>query len=457
MKFYNTLGRKIEEFKSIKKNEVTLYTCGPTVYDNAHIGNLRTYIFQDLLKRALMEEGYRVNHVMNVTDVDDKTIEKSNGIKSDFTKNVKKYEEEFFIDCKKINIIPPDIVTRPTEYIEKIVKFIEELIEKGYAYKADDDSTYFSIDKFKDYGKLSKLNKEGIKAGARVSQDEYEKENPADFALWKAWDENDGEIFWDPSTWLGAGTSLGKGRPGWHIECSTMATDVLGPTIDIHSAAVDLIFPHNENEIAQAEAKNGKQFVNYWIHGEHLLVDGKKMSKSLNNFYTLDDIISKGFDPLDFRYLVASSHYRSKLNFTWRGLQGARNARIGVENIISPVKDNDGTINQSYYKKFVQKIEDDLNTPEALAVVFEIIDDKKIEPADRFRTINKINETLDIFNFSKNVPEEIERLAEERKRSRTDKDFEQSDQLRKKINAQGWEIEDLANNEYELKEKKLLG
>ena len=275
MKFYNTLSKSLEEFKPIETGKVKLYTCGPTVYNFAHIGNLRTYIFEDLLRRLLEFSGYNVVQVMNMTDVDDKTIKAAGGNRDEFSTLTKKYEKAFLSDLEELNILRPTEITRATEYIDQIVEFVSELLDKGFAYKGQDGSIYFSIDKFADYGKLSGLDKNGIKSGARVSQDEYTKENPADFALWKAWDESDGDIFWD--------TSLGRGRPGWHIECSTMSQDKLGETIDIHTGGVDLVFPHHENEIAQSEARTGKRFVNFWLHAEHLLVDGKKMSKSLGN------------------------------------------------------------------------------------------------------------------------------------------------------------------------------
>ncbi|HPL01744.1 MAG TPA: cysteine--tRNA ligase, partial [bacterium] len=307
MKLYNTLSRSVQEFQPINKERVTIYTCGPTVYNYAHIGNLRTFLFEDFLRRALKYLGYRVFQIMNITDVDDKTISAGNGKMGKFKKLTKKFEEIFWQDLSKLSIEKPESTPRATEHIEQIVAFVSDLLKKGYAYRGDDGSIYFSINKFKDYGKLSQLDKSGIKSGARVSQDAYSKDNPADFVLWKAWDEEDGEIYWDPSTWLGTGTELGKGRPGWHIECSAMSGDKVEGTIDIHAGAVDLIFPHHENEIAQSEAKEGKKFVNFWLHAEHLLVDGKKMSKSLNNFYTLGDIEEKGYSALDFRYLTLTA------------------------------------------------------------------------------------------------------------------------------------------------------
>ncbi len=446
MKIFNTLSQKKEEFNPSVGNKVSFYACGPTVYDIAHIGNLRTYLFEDILKRVLIANNYEVKHVMNITDVDDKTILKGERKLDEFKKVVKKYEELFFIDLKKLNILKPDVVTKPTEYVEKIVLFIEDLVKKGFAYKAKDNSIYFSIDKFKDYGKLSRLDKSGIKIGARVEKDEYNKENPADFALWKAWDEDDGEIFWE--------TRLGKGRPGWHIECSTMANDVLGETIDIHAGAVDLIFPHHENEIAQSEAKNGKPFVNHWIHGEHLLVDGKKMSKSLGNLYSLADLEEKSFSPMDFRYLVFGTHYRSKLNFTWEGLASAKNARERLSRLLLGSRSGDGKILDKYLNQFMDKVNDDLDTSSALAVLWEMIRDENIANLDKKKTFSEMNKIMGlVFEEAKSAPKEVIVLAEDRKKAREDKAFQESDKLRNQIEALGWQIEDLSENRYELKEK----
>jgi cysteinyl-tRNA synthetase len=318
-------------------------------------------------------------------------------------------------------------------------------MERGFAYEAKDNSIYFSIDKFKDYGKLSRLDKSGIKIGARVEKDEYNKENPADFALWKAWDEDDGEIFWE--------TSLGKGRPGWHIECSTMANDVLGETIDIHAGAVDLIFPHHENEIAQSEAKNGKPFVKYWIHGEHLLVDGKKMSKSLGNLYSLGDLEKKGFSPMDLRYLVFGTQYRSKLNFTWEGLTSAKNARERLSRFILENKSNEGQILDKYLDAFMSKVNDDLDTSAALAVLWEMIRDENAKAGDKSKTFFEMNKIIGlVFQETKSAPKEVAILAEERKKAREDKDFQKSDEIRNQIEDLGWVIEDLPENRYELKE-----
>lgn len=444
MKLYNTLSKQKEEFEPIEDKLVRYYSCGPTVYDLVHIGNLRAYLFNDFLKRTLVADGYKLNDVMNITDVDDKTIRNSGGDLVKFKELTKDYEDKFWQDLKSLNIRSPKAITRATEYIEKIVEFIKDLIEKGYAYKAADGSTYFSIAKFSDYGKLANLDQDNLRSGARVGQDEYDKENPADFALWKAWDESDGEVSWE--------SDLGKGRPGWSIECSVMSTDALGDTIDIHTGGVDLIFPHHENEIAQSEAKTGTRFVNYWLHNDHLLVDGQKMSKSLRNFYTLSDIEAKGFSALDFRYFVFGAHYRSKLNFTWAGMAAARNARERMKRFVTDNESETGEVCQIYLKKFMSKLEDDLATPEALAVVWELIKDEIKTPGKKISTLKKIDEEILGFGlFDKDeMPTEIVKLAEKRKTARDNKDFAKSDELREELKSKGWLVEDIADNKYKI-------
>jgi len=436
MKLFNTLSKSVEKFEPIEQGKVKLYTCGPTVYNFAHIGNLRTFIFEDLLRRTLELVGYHVDQIMNMTDVDDKTIAAAGGEPEEFKKLTKKYEIAFLADIAKLNIEKPTEITRATEYIDKIVDFVSDLVDRGFAYKGDDGSIYFSIEKFTDYGKLSGLDREGIKAGARVSQDEYTKENPADFVLWKSWNSTDGEIFWE--------TKLGKGRPGWHIECSAMSQDKLGETLDIHAGAVDLIFPHHENEIAQSEARSGKKFVNFWIHGEHLLVDGKKMSKSLNNVYTLADVEKKGFSALDFRYLCLSAHYRDKLNFTWQSLEAARNAIGRARKILSLIKDVD-KVNSNYLDKFKSALENDLNSPEALAVFWNLLRDEKLSAGDKKSTVLEMDKVfgLDLDKTSDvEIPVEIQKLVSDRKEARVKKDFVLSDKLRHQIEELGYVIED---------------
>jgi cysteinyl-tRNA synthetase len=439
MKLFNTLTRQVEEFKALENKKVSIYTCGPTVYDVAHIGNLRAYIFGDLLKRVLIGNGFSVNHVMNITDVEDKTIKRGEGKWQKFKAETKKYEDKFWQDMEKLNNLKPNSTPHATAYVDQIVAFILELEKKGFAYRTTDGSVYFSIEKFKDYGKLSHLDKDGLKVGARVAQDEYTKENPADFALWKAWSESDGEISWD--------SPFGKGRPGWHIECSVMATSELGDTVDIHTGGVDLIFPHHENEIAQTEAKTGKKFVNFWLHNEHLLVDGKKMSKSLHNFYVLDNIIKKGFSPLDFRYLVLQSHYRSKMNFTWAGLEAAKNTREKLERIayelVGSIKSDQihsKKGDDQYKKDFLEALSNDLMTPEALAIMWEMLRDGKLGNVEKFNTLLWISNILglgiDIPIFDENISE----LAFAWLNAYREKNFQESDRIRSELAGLGYSI-----------------
>src|SRR3989344_5943968 len=311
IKLYNTLTRKKELFKPLKKGVVRMYTCGPTVYGYVHIGNFRSFIFEDILRRVLQTRSYKVKHIMNVTDVDDKTIIASQKAGKELGEFTKFYEKTFEEDLKKLNILSPTKpLARATEHIPEMVALIQKLLQRKYAYEKD-GSVYFDVSRFARYGKLAHLDKKGLKAGARVDVDEYAKNAAQDFALWKA--KKDGEPSWP--------APFGEGRPGWHIECSSMSLTYLGQPFDIHAGGVDLIFPHHENEIAQSEAAIGKPFVRYWLHGEHLLVDGHKMSKSLGNAFTLRTLEEKGFSPLDFRYLTLSAHYRSKLNFTWQSLE----------------------------------------------------------------------------------------------------------------------------------------
>ena len=310
MKVYNSLSRKIENFKALEREKVTMYTCGPTVYNYVHIGNLRTFIFYDTVKRAFKLNNYKVKHVMNITDVDDKTIRGAIESKVSLKEYTEMYTKYFIEDLNKLNMDMDTRITKATDNIHEMQKIIVKLVKEGYAYEAE-DGIYFNISKFKDYGKLSGMKVDGIYS--RIKNDQYDKENASDFALWKYWDVNDGETYWKGE--------LKKGRPGWHIECSAMSMKYLGKTIDIHCGAVDLIFPHHENEIAQSESYSKQKFVNYWLHAEHLLVNNQKMSKSLNNFYTLRDLESQGFNPLSFRLMVIDSHYRNKLDFNFENLR----------------------------------------------------------------------------------------------------------------------------------------
>ena len=436
LKVYNTLGRKKEVFKPIKKGEVGMYVCGPTIYNYVHIGNLRAYIFADILKRYLKFKGFNVKEVMNLTDVDDKTIRDSQKSGKSLKEFTKVYEKAFLDDINAINVETPEVMPKATEHIEEMVAIVKKLLEKGIAYKAE-NGIYFSIKKFKDYGKLSKIKVKELKEGAsdRVSKDEYNKESVNDFALWKFYDKKDGDVFWD--------TEIGKGRPGWHIECSAMSSKYLGERFDIHTGGVDLIFPHHENEIAQSEASSGKKpFVKYWIHNEWVLVDGKKMSKSLGNFYKLKDIINKGFSPMDLRYLYLTKNYREQINFTWENLEASKNALQRLKNIIAGLKDNK-KINKNYLGEFEKAMDDDLNVPEALQVLWKLVRDENAE--GKIQTIKEMDKIFGLKLLEKEkikIPAEVSKLVKEREEARKNKDFKKSDELREKITKRGYQIED---------------
>jgi len=316
LSLYNTLSRSVEEFKPINPPNVGMYTCGPTVYNYMHIGNLRTFVFSDILQRVLVYNGYKVKSVQNITDIDDKIIKKAKAEQVEMAHITFKFTKVFLEDVKKLNILDKDVMPRATEYVEKMIDYIKVLVDKKFAYVEKDGSVYFDISRFPNYGKLSGIDISSLKTGTRILSDEYTKENVQDFALWKS----------EPTDEVGFDSPWGRGRPGWHIECSVMSQDNLGETFDIHAGGIDLIFPHHENEIAQSEGKTGKKFVNFFVHGAHMLVDGAKMSKSLDNFYTLKDVEEKNFEPLSLRYLYLQTHYRQEMNFTWEALKAAQNA-----------------------------------------------------------------------------------------------------------------------------------
>jgi len=457
LSFYNTLSRRIEPFEPLEPPLVKLYTCGPTVYDFAHIGNFRAYVVEDLLRRILAFRGYRVLQVMNITDIDDKIIRASSreGVSlADFTW---RYREAFFEDIQRLNIEKAEHYPPATGHINEMVELIQGLVERGHAYRGDDGSYYFSIGTFKGYGKLARLNMDEMKTGVRVKLDEYDKEKASDFALWKAWDKEDGDVFWD--------TELGRGRPGWHIECSAMAMKYLGPRFDIHMGGVDNIFPHHENEIAQSEACTGETFVNYWVHCEHLLVDHRKMSKSMGNFYTLRDLVEKGFSPLALRYLYISTHYRSRLNFTIESLSAAQNTVNGLTDFIarlsklpagdsaSPHVDNLVT---RVSREFRERLFCDMDTPNALSALFNfitqvnrLIDNQELNGHDG----TKIQELL--FSFDRilglnlgraleetGLPADLQKLVEERERARKSKDYKRADELRDLLKERGILLKD---------------
>ncbi len=465
LELYNTLTQKKELFKSIDKNRVKMYNCGPTVYNYAHIGNFRAYVCSDILKRYLLYKGFAVRQVMNITDVDDKTIRDSQKENVSLQQFTEKYTHAFFEDLATLNISKAAVFPRATQHIHGMVKMTQELLAKKIAYKAA-DGIYFSIQKFKNYGKLSKIKLTETQTGIRVKNDEYDKENAHDFALWKFWNEKDGNCFWE--------TELGKGRPGWHIECSVMAMQHLGEQFDIHTGGIDLIFPHHENEIAQSEAVTGKKFVNYWLHNEYILVQDKKMSKSLGNFFTLRDLLVQGYRPRAIRYLLLSSHYRQQLNFTLQGIDAAQKViekfDIFFASIDEAKKKSECAENleiqekiEHTRKEFEQAMDDDLEISKGLTAIFEFIrsinillQDNKIgkKNADEILLfLMKIDSVLGIMQTEEHkIPREIVVLAEQREQARKKKEFSLADNLRKEINAKGYILDDNPTG-YKLRKK----
>jgi cysteinyl-tRNA synthetase len=452
IKFYNTYTRLIEEFAPIDSPRVKLYTCGPTVYSYAHIGNFRAYVFEDLLHRHLEARGFDVQRVMNLTDVDDKTIRGSReaGISlPDFTA---KFKQSFFEDLESLRIKRAQHFPAATEpeNLAKMIEMIAQLIEQDIAYQAEDRSIYFRINRYPDYGKLAHLNLEELRPSGRIQTDEYEKENIGDFALWKAWDEKDGTVSWD-APW-------GKGRPGWHIECSAMATRLLGPELDIHCGGVDNIFPHHEAEIAQSECVNHKKFVRYWLHNAHLLVEGQKMSKSLGNFFTLRDLLEKGFSGRELRYALIRVNYRLPLNFTFDGLNEARQSLLRLDEWVHRLQDiaaNAAPASDFAAAKsdsFFEALDDDLNISAALAQVFDQVRaaNRSIDRAELtagqagalLQWWDRINQVLQLHEEKERVPEDIRRLLQQRDAARMSKNWSESDAIRTRIEAVGWSVKD---------------
>jgi len=444
---FNTLSRKKEIFEPIKQGHVGLYTCGPTVYNHLHIGNWRAYIFADLLKRYLKYSGYNVKHVMNITDVEDKIIREVKAQNRNLKELTEFYTKEFFKDRDALHVEPADIITKATDYIKEMVLLIQKLVEKGFAYKTSDGSIYFDIHKDPEYGKLSHFKLSDLKENAegRLKKDEYEKENAQDFALWKAWADEDGEIFWDPKVLLGQETDLEKGRPGWHIECSAMSMKNLGESFDIHTGGVDNIFPHHENEIAQSECATGKSFAKYFMHNEHLLVDGQKMAKSAGNFYTLEDLIKKGIDPIAFRLWLYTSNYSTRTNFTMEAVTGSQTALLRLKEAFLALGSDVGTVNTDYKARFMKYLDNNLDSPKALALVWELLKDTSLSNTDKKATILDFDKVLG-FGLDKLkeeiIPDEIQKLVAEREIARQEKDWAKSDELRVKINSLGYEIKD---------------
>ena len=455
-RFYNTYSRQLEDFAPLdpEARTVKVYTCGPTVYSYAHIGNFRAYIFEDLLQRHLEARGFHVHRVMNLTDVDDKTIRgarKANVALGEFTAPFKK---AFFEDLLTLRIKPADQFPEATapEYVTRMVEMIGELVDRGYAYQADDRSLYYRINQFPDYGKLAHLNLDELRPSGRVSSDEYEKESLGDFALWKAWDEADGDVGWE-SPW-------GRGRPGWHIECSAMAGALLGDQLDIHCGGVDNIFPHHEAEIAQTEALTGRKFVRTWMHCAHLMVDGQKMSKSLGNFYTLRDVLAKGYTGREVRYALLRVNYRLPLNFTFDGMNDAREALRRIDAWVLRLQDHaaSATASEPYeladHERFEQALDDDLNIAGALGQLFEVVresnralNENKLAPGQARRLLERwthINRTLALEPDAdaNSVSAEVQALADARATARAEKNWKRSDEVRDEIAALGWIVKD---------------
>ena len=446
IKFYNSLTHKKEEFVPIQKGRVGLYTCGPTVYDFSHIGNFRTFLFEDLLKRVLLAFDYKVHHIMNITDVDDKTIKKASVEKKELNEITNVYTDAFLKDSNSLRILEADEYPKATDHIDEMIEMIKVLIERKFAYISKDGSVFFKISKFSDYGKLVNLSNSIILNEEELS-DEYDLDSINDFALWKTHKTEDGKIAWD-SPW-------GKGRPGWHIECSAMSTKFLGAHFDIHCGGVDNKFPHHENELAQSVCSLDSPFVNYWLHSEFLTVEGKKMSKSLNNYYVLSDLVEKGFTYEDFRFIILSAHYRSKVNFSIKRRDEAKSAirRIGeVRQRLQDISSEVSTALPNEVNDFNESLMDDLDTPKALAAFFnwvrltnQNIDQKnisKVEAEMGNAFIEHFNSIFAILDDSKELPSEVQSLLDSREKYRKNKEWQKSDQIRDKLLSLGWKIKD---------------
>jgi len=476
IQFHNTLTDQTEPFHPLVTGEVRAYTCGPTVYDYAHIGNFRTFVFQDVLRRYLKSQGYRVIQVMNLTDVDDRIIQKAAAAGVSIREYTDKYIQAYLDDRKALSLEPPEYVARATEHIDDMVELIQRLTAKGFTYVSE-GSTYFRISKFPNYGKLSKIDVAGMQTGARVDMDRYDKDNARDFALWKA--PKPGEHFWE--------TPIGPGRPGWHIECSAMAMKYLGETLDIHSGGVDLTFPHHENEIAQSEAATGKPFARYWLHAEHLLVDHEKMSKSMGNFATLRELFAHGHKPSSIRFLLASVPYRRQLNFTPESLQGAASSVDRLRTFAARIRSGkfpEGTSPSMAERvakareEFESGLADDLNTAQALAAIFDLVRDvntamdrgefrqgdvapvaAELEAFDAIFAVLRDDdaEKLRALGLATGSPaleeSEIEALIAERQAARKRRDFAASDRVRDQLAERGIILEDSRDGQVRWKRK----
>ena len=441
MKVFNSLSRCNEDLTPIADNTIRLYTCGPTVYNFAHIGNFRAYTFEDILRRVIQFNGMKIKQVMNLTDVDDKTIRGANAAGVALTDYTKTYKDAFFADLKKLNIQPAEVYPAATDHIPEMIDLVADLVKKGIAYQSEDGSVYFSVRKFPGYGKLAHIDFDHQQTGARCASDEYDKENVGDFALWKAWEESDGPVGWD-SPW-------GRGRPGWHIECSAMSMKYLGETFDLHTGGIDNLCPHHENEIAQAEASTGKEFVKTWMHCAHLRVNGEKMSKSLGNFFTLRDLLEKGYTGREIRYVLINAHYRSGLNFAFTALDDARKSLARIDACVE--KATEGAVPawaQAHLDAFTAAVNDDLNIPSAFAALFALVRDANGKgAAGTLSVFKRMDEVLGVIFFENEkkaveIPAEVQAMLAERAEARKAKNWAESDRLRDAIAAAGWLVKD---------------
>ena len=461
MNVYNSLTRRLEELVPMADGTVRLYTCGPTVYNFAHIGNFRAYAFEDILRRTIQFNGMKIRQVMNLTDVDDKTIRGANAAGVPLADYTKTYKDAFFADLKKLNIQPAEVYPAATDHIPEMIALVQKLVEKGVAYQSEDGSVYFKVREFPGYGKLAHIDFDNQRTGLRCAADEYDKENVGDFALWKAWEESDGPVGWD-SPW-------GRGRPGWHIECSAMSMKYLGETFDLHTGGIDNLFPHHENEIAQAEAATGKEFVRTWMHCAHLRVNGEKMSKSAGNFFTLRDIIAKGYTGREIRYVLINAHYRTGLNFAFSALDDARKALEKIDRCVENVERAAGRSAESAgdaqaaapdwaqkcLKDFSDAVNDDLNIPRALAALFDLVRHangaaSEMSPAEAHAVIGvfrRMDEVLGVVFFenekeAEEMPGEVKAMLADRAEARKARNWAESDRLRDAIAAAGWLVKD---------------
>ncbi len=456
IQFYNTISRRKEAFKVIDQNKVRMYTCGPTVYDFAHIGNYRTFMFEDLLRRYLEFRGYEVVQAMNLTDVDDNTIRRSRERGISLTELTDEFKAAFHADLKTLNIQPAHLYPEATRFVAEMIQMVQNLQDQGYAYQTEDGSVYFNIAKYGQYGKLAHLNPDEMVSGERVTEDSYEKEGARDFALWKGYKAEDGDVHWE-SPW-------GKGRPGWHIECSVMSTELLGKHFDIHCGGVDNIFPHHENELAQSVCATGEEFVNYWLHSEYLLVDNKKMSKSLNNFYTLRDLLEQGYPAEAIRWMLITTHYRQKLNFSVGRLEESQKAvnrlrefRNKLTKYVGNGSDDASDRIRIARDQFTVAMDDDLNISGGLAAIFELVrwgnrsmdqGELSVEGAKSIIiTIERFDHVLGVLDMDSGLDHQvdeafIEEKIAQRKAARANKDFAAGDTIRDELAALGIELID---------------